>query len=182
MFFVDVNECNHNNSGCSHYCNNTDGSYSCSCPHGYVLYSEEGVSDLSLTTGTDWHLEHLQLVLNHTCVREYLLSLPRLHFYASISVAIFRWILIMEMFTDYFCLVYYFVCVFVSSAVSSQSTAVSAYPPVPRGTPLCGGYRDLPVQLSTHLTGTKWHHVSGGWSMEPFTTTTVYWWVTPLYI
>ncbi|XP_057176293.1 very low-density lipoprotein receptor isoform X3 [Triplophysa rosa] len=34
---VDVDECASGPSVCSHYCNNTDGSFQCSCSHGYVL-------------------------------------------------------------------------------------------------------------------------------------------------
>ena len=33
----DVNECNTNNGGCSHTCNNTQGSYFCECPDGMHL-------------------------------------------------------------------------------------------------------------------------------------------------
>ena len=35
--FPDIDECDTDNGGCSHFCNNTDGSYSCSCPVGYEL-------------------------------------------------------------------------------------------------------------------------------------------------
>ena len=37
---LDINECDVFNGGCSHYCNNTDGSYYCSCPVGYELVNE----------------------------------------------------------------------------------------------------------------------------------------------
>ena len=37
---LDINECDVLNGGCSHYCNNTDGSYYCSCPVGYDLVNE----------------------------------------------------------------------------------------------------------------------------------------------
>ena len=33
----DINECLEETSGCSHNCDNTEGSYSCSCPTGYLL-------------------------------------------------------------------------------------------------------------------------------------------------
>ncbi|XP_078702848.1 uncharacterized protein LOC144928428 isoform X1 [Branchiostoma floridae x Branchiostoma belcheri] len=39
-FFIcqtDINECSHNNGGCSHTCVNTDGSYRCTCRTGYQL-------------------------------------------------------------------------------------------------------------------------------------------------
>ena len=34
---TDINECSDNNGGCNHYCNNTIGSYYCSCKEGYQL-------------------------------------------------------------------------------------------------------------------------------------------------
>ena len=38
---LDVNECASNNGGCSHTCNNTDGSFVCSCDNGYRLDNDE---------------------------------------------------------------------------------------------------------------------------------------------
>ena len=35
---TDINECLINIGNCSHTCNNTDGSYFCGCPVGYVLH------------------------------------------------------------------------------------------------------------------------------------------------
>lgn len=34
---VDIDECHVNNGGCSHHCENTQGSYKCSCPKGYAF-------------------------------------------------------------------------------------------------------------------------------------------------
>ena len=34
---VDINECNVNNGGCDQICNNTYGSYRCTCEEGYTL-------------------------------------------------------------------------------------------------------------------------------------------------
>ena len=34
---ADVNECATNNGGCDHYCNDTFGSFECSCMDGYSL-------------------------------------------------------------------------------------------------------------------------------------------------
>ena len=39
--YSDINECDQLNAGCSHYCNNTDGSYYCSCPVGYGLIDQQ---------------------------------------------------------------------------------------------------------------------------------------------
>ena len=36
---ADINECSKDNGGCSHVCNNTDGSFCCSCRNGYELHS-----------------------------------------------------------------------------------------------------------------------------------------------
>ena len=38
---LDINECDQLNGDCSHYCNNTDGSYYCSCPMGYELVDQQ---------------------------------------------------------------------------------------------------------------------------------------------
>ena len=35
--YLDVDECQINNGGCAHSCNNTDGSFKCSCGSGYTL-------------------------------------------------------------------------------------------------------------------------------------------------
>jgi len=39
-FIVDINECLTNNGGCAHTCDNTVGSYRCSCSKGYQLASD----------------------------------------------------------------------------------------------------------------------------------------------
>ena len=36
----DFNECNLNNAGCEHICNNTKGSYHCDCRKGYKLKAD----------------------------------------------------------------------------------------------------------------------------------------------
>ena len=37
LLFLDINECEDDNGGCSHNCTNTDGSFECSCNDGYEL-------------------------------------------------------------------------------------------------------------------------------------------------
>ena len=44
---LDIDECNSFNGGCDHYCNNTIGSYDCSCKTGYTLsFNEHNCSGL----------------------------------------------------------------------------------------------------------------------------------------
>lgn len=40
LHLVDINECAVNNSGCDHLCENTNGSFVCSCDAGYALNSD----------------------------------------------------------------------------------------------------------------------------------------------
>ena len=40
VIILDVNECLTDNGGCTHQCNNTIGSYNCSCWNGYELSSD----------------------------------------------------------------------------------------------------------------------------------------------
>ena len=40
-FIVDINECQIDNGGCSQRCNNTVGSYNCSCQSGYELTDDD---------------------------------------------------------------------------------------------------------------------------------------------
>ena len=45
---VDVDECEDDHNTCSHYCNNTEGSYQCSCPSGYILNDSDGSTCLGM--------------------------------------------------------------------------------------------------------------------------------------
>ena len=40
LILVDVNECDINNGGCVYNCENTEGSYKCSCPANFFLNSD----------------------------------------------------------------------------------------------------------------------------------------------
>ena len=40
---LDIDECQSDNGGCMHKCNNTIGSYYCSCRHGYELSSDNHI-------------------------------------------------------------------------------------------------------------------------------------------
>ena len=41
IIITDVDECLDNNGTCSHDCVNTEGSYYCECPPGYILQSNQ---------------------------------------------------------------------------------------------------------------------------------------------
>ena len=41
LLTLDINECGQNNGGCDRFCNNTDGSFFCTCGDGYNL-NEDG--------------------------------------------------------------------------------------------------------------------------------------------
>ena len=47
LIFVvaDIEECETNNGECQHNCNNTDGSYYCSCNNGYFLNDDKHTCD-----------------------------------------------------------------------------------------------------------------------------------------
>lgn len=42
---ADIDECEHGSHRCSHSCHNTQGSYTCSCPHGLKLSEDEQTCD-----------------------------------------------------------------------------------------------------------------------------------------
>ena len=40
LIYSDINECQTDNGGCTQTCDNTDGSYQCSCLNGYELAND----------------------------------------------------------------------------------------------------------------------------------------------
>ena len=59
IYIIDINECTANTDGCAQVCNNTAGSYQCSCHSGYSLSSNErsclDVNECSLGTHNCQH-------------------------------------------------------------------------------------------------------------------------------
>ena len=45
FFYIDVNECS--NLPCDHYCNNTNGSFNCSCQPGFLLINGSKCEDIN---------------------------------------------------------------------------------------------------------------------------------------
>jgi len=41
LWFSDVDECEENNAGCDHICDNVGGSYRCNCYAGYQLNTDD---------------------------------------------------------------------------------------------------------------------------------------------
>ena len=48
LLYIDIDECEDDRNTCSHYCNNTEGSYQCSCPSGYILDESNGSTCLGM--------------------------------------------------------------------------------------------------------------------------------------
>ena len=46
--YTDINECLSYKGGCEYQCTNTQGSYTCSCPTGYSLYSHTACKGKSI--------------------------------------------------------------------------------------------------------------------------------------
>lgn len=68
--YLDIVECDTDNGGCSHNCTNSPGSYTCSCPTGYLLYEEDGFQGFYIPQGETGIMEGDVYHINHTCVRK----------------------------------------------------------------------------------------------------------------
>ena len=67
-YFVDVNECEEYNGGCSDKCVNTNGSYHCSCPRGYNLTNDDHICQ-----GISLHIHvHALFVTKQKCSTKWL--------------------------------------------------------------------------------------------------------------
>ena len=59
------------NGGCSDMCNNTVPGYYCTCKPGYVLYTYNGTSGLTIPASETGLLYGDMYYINHTCVSKY---------------------------------------------------------------------------------------------------------------
>ena len=69
MYCLDVDECNEGLENCDHNCTNVDGSFECSCRHGFRL-APDGHSCFGLSDVLHFRLTHkFLLVCRHKRVR-----------------------------------------------------------------------------------------------------------------
>ena len=68
-FFLDINECKLDPKPCEN-CTNAEPGYTCHCPLGYILYTEDGFNNVSLAEGETGLLQGDVYHINHTCVRK----------------------------------------------------------------------------------------------------------------
>ena len=59
------------NGGCDHICNDTEGSYECSCDPGYILFAYDGIQNYTLAHNEDGLRPGDVRRFNHTCLRKY---------------------------------------------------------------------------------------------------------------
>lgn len=72
FFFPDINECD---SGvCDDECEDTIGSYTCSCGTGFTLFTEDGTAGVTIPPGSTGRYVNDDPKIDHTCVREYEMS------------------------------------------------------------------------------------------------------------
>uniref|UniRef100_A0A665TWD5 Growth arrest-specific 6 n=1 Tax=Echeneis naucrates TaxID=173247 RepID=A0A665TWD5_ECHNA len=60
----DVDECSKKNGGCEHECNNTMGSYHCSCHQGYMLVGRQMCNDCPLLCNPVYPSHHINLLFS----------------------------------------------------------------------------------------------------------------------
>ncbi|XP_063446928.1 sushi, von Willebrand factor type A, EGF and pentraxin domain-containing protein 1-like [Mytilus trossulus] len=67
-----INECSSNNGigPCHQRCTDSSPGYTCGCNDGFVLYTAEGISNISLADGENGEKEGDVYYINHTCVRK----------------------------------------------------------------------------------------------------------------
>ena len=66
---LDIKECSDGKrGGCSHTCNEISGSYSCSCPTGWTLFTVDGTSGFNIPAVETGNQYGDVYYLNHTCV------------------------------------------------------------------------------------------------------------------
>ena len=61
---IDINECDEENGGCSHMCNNTIGSYQCLCEDGYELDSDQHLCNGNVVVVPP----HTLMISLYTCI------------------------------------------------------------------------------------------------------------------
>ena len=68
-FASDIDECAEGISGCTHRSVNTEGTYYCTCPSGYELFTTNGEQGYSIYHSADKGLyPRDRLHYNHTCI------------------------------------------------------------------------------------------------------------------
>ena len=62
MFRTDIDECDVDNGECEHLCNNIDGSYYCSCHHGYQLLENDTFNCTGMSVAIKWFNFHYKIM------------------------------------------------------------------------------------------------------------------------
>ena len=72
LFLLDLNECATASHGCDQGCNNTDGSYVCTCNTGYTLFTSNGTEGRYIRPGETGNRLGDVYRYNYTCVGQWL--------------------------------------------------------------------------------------------------------------